>query len=76
MNPTFPNFTPEEIKSQCKPQLPWFADTHYYKELIDGTWGSFAQSLATCWYHADPSNRRRLVNAFPDTFNIDKFRCY
>jgi hypothetical protein len=28
--------------------------------------GSFARTYAVCWQHADPSNQRRLREAFPE----------
>lgn len=46
----------------------WFPDSPYYKSLMDGTHGSFAQSLCKAWYNADMSNRKRLSEAFPDYF--------
>ena len=46
----------------------WFTDSPYYKSLMDGTHGSFAQSLCKAWYNADRVNRKRLSEAFPDYF--------
>lgn len=46
----------------------WFPDSPYYKSLMDGTHGSFAQSLCKAWYNADRVNRKRLSEAFPDYF--------
>jgi hypothetical protein len=31
--------------------------------------GSFARAIAQAWLVADPSNRARLEEAFPDLFN-------
>lgn len=50
------------------PVVEWFTNTKYYQELLNGTWGSFAQAMCTAWYHADRPNRIKLVTAFPDIF--------
>jgi len=33
-----------------------------------GTHGSFAQSLSQAWLNGAASNRKKLVEAFPDVF--------
>lgn len=38
----------------------------HYMEVMGG---SFAQSLANCYYAADSTNKSRLLAAFPDFFN-------
>lgn len=54
----------------------WFPDSPYYKALMDGTHGSFAQSLCKAWYNADMGNRKRLSEAFPDYFIANDYILY
>lgn len=42
-------------------------DDHLH--LMEAQGGSFVKSLAACYYAADSSNKRRLLDAFPDYFN-------
>lgn len=55
-----------------KPQ--WLADSEYFRQMENGTHGSFAKSLSETWRLADIGNRRALVEAFPRYFN--GYRCY
>lgn len=36
--------------------------------MMEAIGGSFVKSLAACYYAADPKNKRRLLDAFPDWF--------
>ena len=53
----------EEVKTK-----EWFAHTNYSLQMKNGTHGSFSQSLYNAWVCAACSNRKKLVEAFPEHF--------
>ena len=58
------------------PALPWFADSPYYKSLMNGTHGQFAYTLCKAWLAGDKYNREKLVKAFPEIFPMSSYSLY
>ena len=46
----------------------WFGYSEYFEQMKRGMHGSFSKSLAEAWMNASFSNRKILVEAFPDLF--------